>query len=112
MYIWKIDGVPEGVWVKSETGTNYCLIPEGDTLRVMNIDNGERRSFNITGINKISSDGDKIIIDSQDGGSIYLLGLHTEDLTALNEIRDHTRTEYINCITDYACMWLSKKMEL
>lgn len=109
MYIWKINGLPDGVWVVSEQGANYDLIPEGDMLRILNIDNRIVGSFCVEPTN-IKSVGDKLIIETPDEDIEYVIGLNTGDLVALNELDSGIRDGYIDCVTANACIWLSEKL--
>lgn len=110
MYIWKINGMPDGIWVKSEKGTNFDLIPEGDSIRVMNIDSLSKDSFSINDILNVENENDNIVITTEEGRTTYSLGLNTNDLKALNGIESDIRHMYLSCITENACLWLKNKL--
>lgn len=113
MYIWKINGLPDGVWVKSEQGTNYDLIPEGGSIRVMNIDNSEHTSFTLSEVNDVKSESNNIVIVTSDDELRYELGFNANDLLALNGmINSNRREEYIKLCTSNARDWLLAKLDL
>ena len=113
MYIWKINGLPDGVWVKSEQGTNYDLIPEGSSIRVMNIDNSEHTSFTLSEVNDVESESNNIVIVTSDDELRYDLGFNADDLLVLNDMIDSDRREeYVKLCTSNARDWLLAKLDL
>lgn len=113
MYIWKIDGLPDGVWVKSEQGTNYDLIPEGDSIRVMNIDSPDHSSFTLSEIDDVKSESNNIIIVTPNEEFKYELGFNSDDLLALNDMIDtDKREDYIKICSSSARDWLITKLDL
>lgn len=112
MHIWKIDGVNDGIWVTSDSSTNYDLVPEGGNLRVINLDTDDGLSFTIDNIDSIVAT-DKIIINMSDGDTLsYSVGLDSDDLSNLSNIDSNLRNTYISSITNEVALWLVDNLRI
>lgn len=109
MRIWKIDGINDGLFVTSERGTHYDLVPEGDKVRVIDLDDEDIKSFNFENLRQY---GKSIILTDSDGIDYgYKLSIDPTEFVEIMKLPEQERDDKIVSMTSEAVEWLKSQMD-